>query len=580
MGAFMVAYFAYDLPNISRLEQSTRRPGVILKAKDGTILASYGDLYGQTVPVETLPDHVPNALLAVEDSRFYSHFGIDIIGLVRAFYSNFRAGRVVQGGSTITQQLAKNFLFSEKHYGRRDRSYGRKIKEMILALWLESQFTKKQILTLYLNRVYFGSGTYGISAASQKYFGKPPQKLTIYESAVIAGLLKAPSRYSPLSDPKKTHKRAELVLTRMVEAQFLTEAKRKALGNSRAHMTSLKKSAVFGRYFADWIMEQVWAYVQDLSDDLVVQTTFDPRLQKRAEQKVATLIQKQGKSKAFSQAALIAMTPNGAVRALVGGGNYGQSQFNRATQAFRQSGSTFKLFVFLAALEAGMTLQTKIKDGPIRIGKWRPKNYGWKSRGEVTLRDAFAYSINVCAVRLAKNVGMKAVAKVAQRLGLSMSSPKDLSFSLGSLDSTLIQLTSAFAVVANHGFQVIPYGIISIKSRKGKVLYHRGKNNPARVISKKNTLNLLNLTQSVVTYGTGKKAFFGRPCGGKSGTSQRYKDAWFIGFTPDLVTGVWIGNDKGTPMKKVTGGTLPAILWRDFMKAAHNGYPVHPFPRS
>lgn len=579
LSAFVALFFAYDLPDITRLEQSTRQPGVILKAKDGTILAAYGDLYGQTIRVDKLPPHVPNALLAVEDSRFYSHFGVDVLGLIRAFYVNYKAGRVVQGGSTITQQLAKNFLFSEKLYTQNDRSYRRKIQEIILALWLETKFTKKQILTMYLNRVYFGSGTYGISAASQKYFAKQPQNLSVYEAAVIAGLLKAPSRYSPLSDPQRADQRAQIVLDRMVEAGFLTLEQRKALQDSRAQMIQLKKSEVFGRYFADWIMDQVMGYAQGVNEDLVVQTTFDPRLQHLAERYVHEFIKSQGKAKGFTQTALITMTPNGAVRAIVGGNDYRVSQFNRATQALRQPGSTFKLFVFLAALEKGMTLTSKISDEPIRVGKWKPKNYAWTSRGHVSLKDAFAYSVNVCAVRLAKYVGKKTSGEVARRLGISAAAPKDLSFALGSQEVTLLDLTAAYATIANNGFQVIPYGIISIHDRKGNVIYHHNKSHSIRVISKQHLLDLLEMTRAVIAYGTGKKANFGRPVGGKSGTSQNHKDAWFIGFTPDLVAGIWVGNDNGEPMNKVTGGTAPAFLWKNFMAAAHEGYPIHGFPK-
>ena len=500
-----------------------------------------------------------------------------MFGLFRAFFANLKAGRVVQGGSTITQQLAKNFLFAEKLYGPRDRSLRRKIQEVILALWLEYKFTKPQILTIYLNRVYFGAGTYGISAAAQKYFGKRAHKLSIYEAAVVAGLLKAPSRYSPLSNPKLANERAQVVLSRMVEAEFLSEAKRKTLKDSKAHMLELKKSAVFGRYFADWIIDQVWSYTQDVNEDLVVQTTFDPRLQRLAENKLESAVRKNGKARDVSQAALISMTPQGAVRALVGGADYRKSQFNRAVQAKRQTGSAFKLFVYLAALEKGMSLNSKISDGPVRVGKWRPKNYGWKSRGEVTVKDAFAYSINTCAVRLAKYAGKGRVAKVARRLGLSSVPSRDLSMALGSGDASLIEMTQAYAVLANHGYQIEPYGILSIKDRKGKLLYLHKKRQPLRLVEKSKTMDMVSLLQGVVKYGTGKRAKIGRPAAGKSGTSQKHKDAWFIGFTPDLVTGVWLGNDDGKPMKKVTGGNLPAEIWRDYMSSAHKGYNIHGF---
>lgn len=577
---FILLFFAYDLPDATQLENATRRPGVILKARDGTILATYGDLYGQTVKVETLPRHISEALLAVEDSRFYYHIGIDFIGLIRAIYANYRAGQVVQGGSTITQQLAKNFLFSEKRFNLNDRSIRRKVQELILALWLEYKFTKKQILTIYLNRVYFGAGTYGISAASQKYFGKMPEKLTVYEAAVIAGLLKAPSRYSPLSDPAKANERAQIVLNRMVEAGFITASERKSLKDSQTHMTELNKAAVFGRYFADWIIEQVWSYAQNVNEDLVVETTFDPRLQRLAEVKLEDALKKNGQSSHISQGALVAMTPNGAVRAMVGGSDYRKSQFNRASQALRQPGSAFKLFVFLAALEKGISLKARISDAPIKIGKWSPKNFGWTSKGNMSFEEAFAYSINTCAVRIAQVAGPKAIAKVAQRLGISEIKTEDLSIALGTSETTLLELTSAFGVIANNGFKVEPYGILSIKDRKGNLIYLRKKLPPPRLISKENTLALLKLMQAVIHYGTGKNTKVDRPAAGKSGTTQKHKDAWFIGFTADLVTGVWLGNDDGSVMIKISGGNLPALIWGDYMRDAHQGYPIHGFPSS
>lgn len=570
--SLLLLFFAYDLPTIQSLEDATRHPGIILKDRTGAVFATYGDLYGRTVRSEGLPPHVSQAFLAVEDARFYKHFGIDVWGLIRAFYQNYKAGQVVQGGSGITQQLAKNFLFSQKKFSFQDRSLKRKIQELLLTFWLEYKFTKRQILTLYLNRVYFGAGTYGLSAASQKYFAKSPWDLTIYESAVLAGLLKAPSRYCPLSAPERANERAQIVLNRMVEVGFLSATERQKLKDSQRNpLAQLKKEAVFGRYFGDWIMDHVLSYTQDVQEDLVVQTTLDPKMQKIAEEKIEKLVAEKGSSRSISQGALVAMTPQGAVRALVGGRDYRHSQFNRACQAFRQPGSSFKLIIFLAALEKGVTPQTLISDTPFTMGKWKPKNYKWISRGRVSMETALIYSVNACAVRLAKHVGKEGIEKMARKLGLSSIKVQDLSVALGSGEVTLLQLTAAFAVVAQEGMRCEPYGIVSIRDRQGRVLYSHRSLTPRRLIAPHHRAAMVRMLRGVVTQGTGRRSRIMVPAAGKSGTSQHYKDAWFVGFTWDLVVGVWMGNDDGRSMKNVSGGTLPAELWGAYMNQVH-GY--------
>ena len=574
----IVFWFSYDLPSVKRLENVTRKPSVTLLARDGSIMATYGDLYGSFVEAQELPPHVSGAIMAIEDRRFFYHFGIDILGVLRAAWVNYQSGRVVQGGSTLTQQLAKNFLLSEKLYEPTNRSLRRKVQEVLLALWLEHNFSKTQILTIYLNRVYLGAGVYGIDAAAQKYFSKPAKELDIYESAVIAGLLKAPSRYSPLTNPDLAHQRGQVVLEAMLDAGFITSQQRTLYREFSQPFRNTPQKSLVGRYFADWIFEHLDEYIK-IEDDVVVQTTLDSRLQRLAEEKAAEILLKEGEKLNIQQAALVAMTPDGGVRALVGGIDYRKSQFNRATQARRQMGSSFKYFIFLCALEHGYTPSSLVNDTLVRIGKWQPKNYKYKSRGEISLTDAFAYSANAVAVRLASRVGLTQMRTMAQRLGITSVQPKDMTISLGSGEATLLELTAAYATVANHGFGVWPYGIVEIKSaRDQSILYQRKSQGAGRIVKSQTVIHMLQLMKAAFTYGTGKAANIGRPCAGKTGTSQNYRDAWSIGFTPDLVTGVWLGNDNGSYMKTVTGGKTPAQIWHAFMTEAHAPYPVHYFP--
>ena len=576
--SMVIFWYAHDLPNVKRLESVTRKPGVTLLARDGSVMATYGDLYGSFVEVQELPAYVPGAIMAIEDRRFFYHFGVDILGVIRAAWTNYRSGRVIQGGSTLTQQLAKNFLLSEKLYAPTDRSLRRKIQEVLLAFWLERKFSKMQILTIYLNRVYLGAGVYGIDAAAQKYFSKSAKDLDIYQAAIIAGLLKAPSRYSPLSNPDLAHKRGQIVLDAMVEGGFIQSSQRLSYKEAPHLFKEGAQKALVGRYFADWIFEHLDEYIK-IEDDVIVQTTLDPSLQKLAEEKSRHILARDGKALNISQAALVAMTPDGGVRAMVGGQNYRQSQFNRATQARRQIGSSFKFFTYLCALEQGFTPSTLVSDTLFRIGKWQPGNYKYKAKGEVTLRDAFAYSANAAAVRLASCVGMKRLRDMVHQLGLTSSQPRDMTISLGSGETTLLELTAAYATIANHGFGVWPYGVLEIRSaREGKVLYKRKSQGAGHLIKPQSVLYMLQLMKAAFSYGTGKAANIGRPCAGKTGTSQNYRDAWSIGFTPDLVTGVWVGNDNGSYMKTVTGGKTPAHIWHDFMMAAHEPHPVHHFP--
>lgn len=563
-------WFSQDLPSLDNLN-AERRPAIRLLAADGSLLETYGDVYGRTVHVKYLPPHVPQAVLAAEDHRFYGHFGIDLWGLGRAMVVNAKAGRIVQGGSTITQQVAKNLFLTP------ERSLGRKIREAILAIKLEQRFTKDQILTVYMNRMYLGSGTWGIDAAAKRYFEKPAEALTPYEAAMIAGLLKAPSRYNPASSGELAHERAKLVLGKMAAYGFLSE-------QQAADAAAKRSDAVRGktrpaqRYFTDWIVERVRGYVGTGQGDLIVQTTLDPELQQMAEARTAKIMEAAGK-KGVSQVGLVMMTPEGAVRAMIGGKDYGESKFNRATQALRQPGSSFKPFVYLAALENGLSPNTIMTDAPLRLGNYEPKNYGGKYYGDVTLMDALTRSLNTVAVQVSEQVGRDQVIGAARRLGITAELTDTPSIALGASEVPLIEMTTAYAALANGGFGVWAFGIEEIREKdSGRVLYKRPADPPGRVVQEEHVAGMNAMLQSVVEAGTGRRAAIGRPAAGKTGTSQEFRDAWFIGYTPNLVTGVWMGNDDGESMKKVTGGNLPAMLWGSVMKEAHKGVEVAGLP--
>jgi len=571
VGLCFVAWLAYDLPDLSRLTNADRRASVTLVTADGQILASYGDLYGKAVKLDQLPSYLPDALLATEDRRFYAHFGIDPLGLLRAIFANLQAGHLVQGGSTITQQLAKNVFLTP------DRTIRRKGQEVLLALWLEHNFSKQQILTLYLNRVYFGAGTYGVEAAARKYFGKSASQVTPFEAAMLAGMVKAPSRYNPVIDPKAAAERAKVVLYNMANAGYATAADAdKWIAQGLANMRT--PPAASGQYYADWVLDQVASYVNYADRDVVVVTTIDRQAQVAAEGVVAKLLAGTDASKNAGQAALIALSPDGAVRAMVGGRDYGTSQFNRATQALRPPGSSFKLFVYLAAMEAGMSPDDVMNDTPISIAGYRPDNYDSKFYGRVTLREAFARSLNSVALQLSERVGRRKVIEMARRLGVTADLTSGPSIALGASGVSLLEMTGAYAALANRGNGVWPYGIEQILDADGNVLYKRSGGGPGHVIGGHAAAEMIDMMQSVIFSGTGKAAALDRPAAGKTGTSQDYRDAWFIGFTAELVTGVWVGNDDNSPMNKVTGGSLPTRIWHDFMTAAETGKPPLPLP--
>jgi penicillin-binding protein 1A len=560
---FGAIWFSLDRQGLFRIPE--RQPGIMVLAADGTPLTEHGAFFGDEARLGELPDYVPNAVIAIEDRRYHLHFGIDPIGLARAAYANYRSGHLVQGGSTITQQLAKNLFLTP------ERTVERKLQEAVLAVWLEAQFSKDEILQLYLNRVYFGAGATGIEKAAQAYYRKSARDLSIAEAATLAGLLKAPATYSPLARPEAAAQRARLVLDSMVETGAITaQEARDAIERPAAVVASDYVPAT--RYVVDWVNEQLPQLVKGYSQSIVVQTTIDPELQAMAEKALRRRLAEQGAKLNVAQGALVVLDTNGAVRAMVGGRSYKRSQFNRATRALRQPGSAFKPFVYLAAVERGYGPDSVEVDEPIRLGGWEPENYRQKYLGPVTLRKALALSLNTVAVKLVSQIGAEEVAAVAHRLGITSALGRDASLALGTSEVTLLELTSAFVPFANGGRPVAPFAITRIATRDARVLYERrGDGFGAAVMSY--DLGLMNdMLRAVVTEGTAQRAQFGGfEIAGKTGTSQDYRDAWFIGYTSHLVGGVWVGNDDSTPTRNVTGGTLPATVWREVMEPAHAG---------
>lgn len=575
-GLLALAYFMQDLPDVSKLTEVRKTPSIVLRTDEGVIIGSSGDIYGEYVPYKDIPRDMIKALVATEDRNFFTHFGIDPFGLVRAAGANVIAGRIVQGGSTITQQLAKNVFLTP------ERSFKRKIQEVILALSLEHKYTKQDIITIYLNRVYFGAGTYGIDAAAHRYFNKPAKKLMLPESALIIGLLKAPSRYAPTSNKELAVGRAKQVLINMQDAGLLEENEVKTASQMYNGLSFPKFSnSNSTRYYTDWILEQIPDYVGNVDRDLIVTTSFNPALQEQAEKAVQTVMEgKESTGKNVTEAALFSMSPDGAVLAVIGGKDYSTSQFNRAVQARRQPGSAFKLLVYLAAVEAGWQPYSRVNDAPVFVGNWAPTNYDNKYHGEMYLREAFEHSINTVAVRLSENVGRSKVVEMAHRLGITSKMQAVPSIALGVTETNLAELTTAYAHLASGGIMVVPYGILSIQDTMGNSIYQRKAPNKARVLSTSTVAQMNDMLMAVIESGTGKAAAIGRPAGGKTGTSQDFRDAWFIGFTPQLVTGVWVGNDNNKSMRKITGGNLPAHIWHDYMQTALKDQPVYALPRN
>jgi len=536
----------------------------------GRTIARRGHNQGEVIAVGRLPDYVGNAFIAVEDRRFRYHFGIDLWGLGRAIVTDISERSFVQGGSTLTQQLAKNLFLKP------DRTLGRKIDEAILAVYLEMRYTKDEILTLYLNRVYFGAGVYGIEAAAEHFFSKEAKDLTLTEAAMLAGSVKAPSRYNPEASADAAMQRATLVLSAMEDQSFIAAKQRQAAVATRPKIAARSATPGAG-YFVDYAVSLVPAFVGHANERLIVDTTLDLDLQGAAERTLEAGLAKEGKGLAATQGALVSMTTDGALRALVGGRSYDESTFNRAIDAKRQPGSAFKPFVYLAALEHGHKPTDEVFDGPVTIDKWQPENYEGEYEGTISLAHALAHSSNSASVQLTREVGPDAVARVAHRLGVAGELHVVPSLALGTSEVTPIELTAGYAAFASGGIGVIPYAIVRIRTASGKVLYERKGSGLGHVINPEQEVDMTAMMVGTVTEGTGTQAALGqRPVAGKTGTSQDYRDAWFVGFTADYVTGVWIGNDSGAAMKRATGGGLPARIFKAYMTRAETGLPIAP----
>jgi len=567
-----VVWVAAHLPPIQSLEIPKRPPSIKIVDLQGHLLATRGDMGGAAVPLKDLPRYVPQAFVAIEDRRFYSHHGIDPIGIARAAVANILRRGVSQGGSTLTQQLAKNLFLTQ------ERTFSRKIQEVALALWLEHKFSKTQILDLYLNRVYFGAGAYGIEAAAQRYFSKPATKLTVAEAATLAGLVRSPSRLAPTRNPDGAEKRAQVVLAAMMEMKFITDDMAKVALMQPAHAIKAPGAGSVG-YVADWVMDVLDDLIGRVEQDIVVETSVDPTLQAAAEAALVDELAKNGAKAGVGQGAVVALSPDGAVRALVGGKNYAESQFNRAVAAKRQPGSAFKPFVYLTAIERGLTPDTVREDKPIAVKGWHPENYSREYFGPVSLTKALALSLNTVSVRLTLEFGPTAVMRTAHRLGIASKLEPNASLALGTSEVSVLELVGAYAAFANGGIAVTPHVVERVRTANGKLLYERKDDSLGRIIEERYAGMMNAMMQETLLAGTARKAELpGWPAAGKTGTSQDFRDAWFIGYTGHLVAGVWLGNDDSSPTKKTTGGGLPVDIWSRFMKTAHQSVPLITLP--
>ena len=560
-----VAVAESQLPGYDQLKRRGDLGQMIrMRAADGSVLVSLGPTFGRWLSYDEIPPTMRAAMIAVEDKRFRSHPGIDPIGVARSLQVRVSSGKWKQGGSTITQQLARNIFLNNK------RTFARKIQEAVLALALEVKFTKNQILELYLNRVYFGGGSYGIDAAARTFYGHGADQLSLGEATIIAGLVKAPSNYSPTADAEAAKGRAAVVLKAMVENGFISRAAADGVNPATVRLTAAPRQNSV-RYFTDWAMPQLDTLIDETRDPIDVWTTLDPKLQVVADQAI------NGNTPGGAQGALVSLDRDGAVRALVGGRDYVSSIYNRATQAERQPGSSFKLFVYLAALESGMKPTDTMVDEPVEIEGWKPRNSTRGFLGPVTLREAFSRSINTISAQIGAKLGFSTIADMARRFGLTSQISTYPAMVLGSSNVRLIEMTRAFASVGNHGIAVAPYGIRKVVTADGRLLYNREANDSRVLVAPWVAAEMTDLLQSAVLSGTGRAAQIGRPVAGKTGTTSSNKDGWFIGFSSGLTTGVWMGRDDARPIPGLQGGAAPARAFHDFMTVATANRPIEQF---
>ncbi|MSU90495.1 PBP1A family penicillin-binding protein [Rhodobacteraceae bacterium 2CG4] len=572
-------YYYETLPPMEQLLDGRDRGSVTLLDRNGRTFAWRGEQY-QTLRAADASPHLVNAVLATEDRRFYDHFGLDPRGIVRALVSNARAGRVVQGGSTITQQVAKLLFFENT------RSLERHIKQIPVVLAMELRYSKDDILSIYLNRAYLGAGAQGFEAAARRYFNKSARSVTPAEAAMLAGLLKAPSRYAPTSDIEAAQGRADVILGLMEEQGRLSRVEAD-LARALPAELSAAAAARAGSHFADWVMGSGPDFLTGATtEDVVMATTFDPRIQRAAVQALDEVFETRVKPGSKAQAAIVVLSPDGAVRAMVGGRNIGRAgQFNRAAQALRQPGSAFKPMVYAAGLEAGLDPNSLVSDSPLTIdvpgsGPWSPKNYTRDYRGDITLTEAFRDSVNTVAVRVSEYAGRGKVRQIARDLGIGQDLAQGPALALGVSEITLLELTGAYAAILNGGRRSEPYGLLDLRLKQdNQLLMGTDRVPPVPVLSETTAGQLVYMMSEVVANGTGRRAQLpDRPAAGKTGTTQAARDAWFVGFTGDYVTGVWMGNDDNTPLRGVTGGGLPAAIWREAMLRIHEGLPPSPLP--
>ena len=554
-------YIFRDLPSIDTLDNTSHTRRVTILDNRDSILATYGDIYGYYVTYHEIPRNLRNAVLATEDRKFFNHFGVDIMGIIRAAYANFKAGRTVQGGSTITQQLAKIVFLKPK------RNIQRKLQEALLAIELEMKYSKEQILAIYLNRVYLGAGIYGIDAAAKYYFGKNVQNLNLYESAIIAGLLKAPSKYSPTNNADQSGYRAYQVLNNMLEEGYINKKQLEEAISTPVVLNTSMMGSVRRDYFTNWVYEQLDNYLSTNDKDVVVKTTLDIKIQNIALKTVDNQLKQISEKRRVEQGATIILDRSGQILSMVGGREFKGSSFNRVTQAMRQSGSAFKVFVYTTAMEQGYSPDDKIEDKEIAYGSWSPKNFNKNFLGYISLEEAFAKSINTAAVQLADMVGVNNVVKTAHRMGIQSRLDHNLALALGVSSVTLLEMTAAYGAIANNGYLVEPYAIQYITNNKtGEFLYVKPAPEKIKVIKEEAAYKMQHMLEKTVEMGTARKVKSDFRVGGKTGTSQDFRDAWFIGYSDQFLIGVWLGNDDYTPTKFVSGGTYPAIIARDILR--------------
>ncbi len=563
--AVAVGVTASSLPSFARLKNTqVGEQMIVLRARDGTELVSLGPSYGKWMPYSTIPKVMRNAMVSVEDRRFRSHFGLDPIGIARAVWVRVSGGHWRQGASTITQQLARNVFLNN------NRTFTRKLREAVLAMAIEWKFSKDEILELYLNKVYFGGGAYGIDSASRKFFGHAGSEITLPEAAIIAGLVKAPSRFSPTADAKAAVGRAKIVLNVLQDNGTISATEAAAVNFADVKFAP-EQGQNSVRYFSDWALPQLDILVQNNSEPIEVWTTLDAKLQAAATTAIHNNVP------AGAQGAMVSLDRDGAVLAMVGGTDYVTSNYNRATNAVRQPGSAWKLFVYLAALEAGISPDDKVVDEPVEIEGWSPHNSGGTYAGEIDVRTAFAYSKNTIAAKLGNEVGFSAVAGMAKRLGITTPINTMPSMVLGTSDVRLIDMARAFASVSARGTMVEPYGIAKVTTIEGRVLYTRPAPRSQLLVPPYVAAGITDLLQSAVATGTGKAAQIGRPVAGKTGTTTSNKDGWFLGFSSGITTGVWMGRDDAKPVRGLQGGTAPAKAFAAYMRIAVAGRPVEQF---